>query len=131
MPVNNIKVQKVEVELAGKKRFFLYNFRAAAILADKFGSAIEAQVKLNEACFKQIDGKFVPRGPTEITTKDFFDTMACYVDALLSQDIKEGGEPVDFFDLDANDLTGIVQAIWAALGFGSPESDGKKNPQKP
>lgn len=132
MPLENVKIKRTPIKIGGKERFFLFNFRASAILAEKFGNAIKAQDSLNRSCFKIEDGHLVGKSAEELMTKDFFEVISAYVEALLSQDIKEGGDAVDFYDLEMDELEPISKAIFTAIGMGAPDQEvvKKKTPRK-
>jgi hypothetical protein len=125
MSVQNVRIKKVPVELGGKKYTFYMSMMAAASLAEKYGSVSEAEKKLNSACFKVDGDRVVSKEPGELVTKEFFDIVGSYVDAMTCHEKKRP----DLFELSVEELPIILTTIFSALGFGMPEAEETADPQ--
>ena len=139
------KKVRVPVTLGGKDCYFFYSMACGNYLMEHFGTPEKAHKAYysvilktdEEGNFAKDDaGNIVGRTDNEIfADKNFYETFAVFVHAMTISWAKDTGvEPINFFDLSADEAGLVIKTIAEAFGLAMPKSDEtapKADPQKP
>jgi hypothetical protein len=127
MAVSNVRIKRVKAEIGGKVHELFYSMGSAAVLAEAYGSAGEAERKLYAACFNKKGKEYVSKSADELMSIEFLSILKNYVFALTNRDL-------DIYDIGVDELPKIISAVLEAIGLGNPEpkesSEGSGDPIK-